>query len=410
MGTDVKVVVLSHRIPFPANKGEKIRTFHQIQYLADCGHEITVLAPYENTEEISYGKALEERLNIKAIMFPLKAKWLRLARGLVKNDPLTLSYFYSAGLQKAFDRLVSSGEYDAVLCTGSAMAPYVFRNPELAGQGSPVHLRLIMDFMDLDSDKWRQYQASSGLPMKIVYGREARLINQLELRSYERFDECFFISENEVDLFSRQLPETRKLKVLGNGINTSAFFPGPRRNALRKPVFLFTGVMNYRPNEDAVLWFVDALWERIKTEWPDAEFIVAGMDPSNRIKQLGRLPGITVTGLVEDIVPFYQKADVFIAPFRIARGVQNKVLQALACGLPVITTRLGLEGIKATPGEDVLVADTEQELFEAIKKVLETEKLYNSLSLNGAALIQREYSWDGVLQGLARALEVKDCV
>lgn len=405
----MKIVVLSHRIPFPANKGEKIRTFHQIQYLADCGHEIAVLSPYEHAEEVSYGKGLEERLKIKVTMFPLRAKWLRLARGLVTNDALTLSYFYSDRLQKTFDRLVSSGDYDAVLCTGSAMAPYVFRNPELTGRDKPAPLRLIMDFMDLDSDKWRQYQASSRLPMKLVYGREARLINRVELRSYQRFDECFFISANEVDLFSRQLPENRKLSVLGNGINTSSFFPVREEDAARKPTFLFTGVMNYKPNEDAVLWFVDALWERIKKEWPDAEFIIAGMDPSSRIKQLGRLPGIAVTGFVEDIVPFYQKADVFVAPFRLARGVQNKILQALACGLPVITTRLGLEGINATPGEDILVADTEQEFFEAIKKILVTETLYNSLSLNGVELIQREYSWDSVLQGLAKAIEVKDC-
>lgn len=405
----MKIVVLSHRIPFPANKGEKIRTFHQIQYLADCGHEITVLAPYEHAEEVSYGKALEERLKIKAIMFPLRPKWMRLARGLVTNDALTLSYFYSAGLQKTFDRLVSSGDYDAVLCTGSAMAPYVFRNPELTGRDKPAPLRLIMDFMDLDSDKWRQYQASSSLPMKLVYGREARLINRVELRTYQWFDECFFISANEVDLFSRQLAENRKLSVLGNGINTSAFFPARHGKAGNQPVFLFTGVMNYKPNEDAVLWFVDVLWERIRAEWPDAEFIIAGMDPSSRIKQLGRLPGITVTGFVEDIVPFYQKADIFVAPFRLARGVQNKILQALACGLPVITTRLGLEGINATPGEDLLVADTEQEFFEATKQILENDKLYDSLSLSGAELIQREYSWDSVLQGLAKAIEVKDC-
>ncbi|WP_349343055.1 TIGR03087 family PEP-CTERM/XrtA system glycosyltransferase [Marinobacter sp. MMG032] len=405
----MKIVILSHRIPFPANKGEKIRTFHQIQYLADCGHEITVLAPYELAEEISYGKALEERLKIKAIMFPLRPKWLRLARGVVTNNALTLSYFYSAGMQKAFDRLMSSGEYDAVLCTGSAMAPYVFRNPELTGRDTSAPLRLIMDFMDLDSDKWRQYQATSGLPMTWVYGREARLINRVELRSYELFDECFFISANEVDLFSRQLSENRKLRVLGNGIDTSAFYPARQGSVGNKPVFLFTGVMNYKPNEDAVLWFVGALWERIRTDWPEAEFIIAGMDPSSAIRQLGRRPGITVTGFVEDIVPFYQKADIFVAPFRLARGVQNKILQALACGLPVITTRLGLEGINATPGEDILIADTEQEFFEAAKKILETETVYNSLSLNGAELIQREYSWDSVLQDLARAIEVKDC-
>lgn len=407
----MKILVLSHRVPFPAHKGEKIRTFHQVQFLASRGHDIKVLSPYEDDGEQKFARDLMKHLAVKVLMFPLKPKWLRMIRGVLKKLPLTVAFFYNKQLQKTFDELVASGECDAVLCTSSAMAWYVFRNPKLAARsGSPgaTGIRLIMDFMDLDSDKWKQYQHGSGFLMKRVYGREAMLVNRLEKLSYDRFDHCFFISGNEVELFARQLPDSRNLKILGNGIDTGLFYPRGLDNRPHWPVFLFTGVMNYKPNEDAVLWFVDSVWDRIQAEWPDAELIIAGMDPSPRILQLGRKPGITVTGFVQEIVPYYHKASVFIAPFRLARGVQNKILQALACGLPVITTGRGLEGIRASHGQDVLVADSGDQFFDAAKRVLHDKVLYDHLSQNGPELIQRDYSWDSTLQGLTTAIEVRD--
>ncbi|QSP93518.1 TIGR03087 family PEP-CTERM/XrtA system glycosyltransferase [Marinobacter salinisoli] len=406
----MKIIILSHRVPFPPNKGEKIRTFHQIQYLASRGHNVVVLSPYECAEELEHAAALEKKLPIEVQMFPLESKWFRLARGFTTNQALTASCFYSRKLQEAFDELIGSGSFDAVLCTGSAMAPYVFRNPELQQSGPQSRPRLLMDFMDLDSDKWKQYQASSAPPMSVIYGREAKLVSEIEKQSYEVFDECFFVSANEIDLFSAQLPESSRLRVLGNGIDTDLFFPRRRADRPNKPVFLFTGVMNYKPNEDAVQWFVDSIWDDIKAEWPDAQFVVAGMDPSPKIKELGKKPGIVVTGFVEDIVPYYQQADVFVSPFRFARGVQNKILQALACGLPVITTQLGLEGINAKPGEEVLVANTDEEFSEAIRLLLQDEELSKRFSERSPKYIERNHSWERILADLAAALETRDFV
>lgn len=404
----MKILVLSHRVPFPPNKGEKIRTFHQIQFLASRGHEIVVLSPYEGDAEPDFARALERELAVKVMMFPLKAKWLRLLGGLATNRPLTVSYFYSSELQKTFDDLVNSGECDAVLCSSSAMSSYVFRNKRLVNESGSSGTRLIMDFMDLDSDKWNQYRASYRLPMSLVYSREARLVRRLETRSYEAFDACFFVSENESRLFAEQLPESSKVRVMGNGIDTDVFFPDRTKQVSGHPVFLFTGVMNYRPNEDAVEWFVDAVWPGILSEWPEAEFIIAGMDPSPKIQQLGKKTGITVTGFVKDIVPYYQKATVFVAPFRLARGLQNKILQSLACGLPVVTTTLGLEGIKAKEGTDLLVADGGKEFTTKIKRLMTEPSLYRQLSENGPRLIQREHSWSSILEDLADAVEVRD--
>ncbi|MBZ2167676.1 TIGR03087 family PEP-CTERM/XrtA system glycosyltransferase [Marinobacter sp. F4216] len=406
----MKIIVLSHRVPFPPNKGEKIRTFHQIQYLASRGHDVVVLAPYESAKEIEYAVALEKKLAIRVQMFPLNSKIARLARGFVTNQALTASCFYCARLQRTFDELVGSRSIDAVLCTGSAMAPYVFRNKSLMGAPWKAEVRLLMDFMDLDSDKWRQYQTSSSLPMSLVYGREAKLISAIEKQSYQVFDECFFVSANEIDLFAAQLPESSRLRVLGNGIDTKLFFPLRRTANPRKPVFLFTGVMNYKPNEDAVQWFVETIWDDIKKEWPEAQFVVAGMNPSSKIRELGKKPGIVVTGFVDDIVPYYQKADVFVSPFRFARGVQNKILQALACGLPVVTTQMGLEGINAKPDEEILVANTGEEFAEAIRRLLTDAELSQRFSENSPHYIQRNHSWDSILEDLVASLETRTYV
>jgi sugar transferase (PEP-CTERM/EpsH1 system associated) len=405
----VKILVLSHRIPFPPNKGEKIRTFHQIQFLAACGHEVLVLSPYEEKEELTFAKELESSLGIKVLMFPLKAKWRRLAQGLATNQSLTVSNFYNQGMQDAFDDIIDAEHCNAVICTSSAMSSFVFKNTALMNLSNKPLIRLVMDFMDLDSDKWAQYKSKATFPMRLVYGREAKLVNVVEKRSYQRFDDCFFISENEVSLFSDQLPESSKLKVLGNGIDSTLFFPAKQADRPCQPVLLFTGVMNYKPNEDAVQWFVDSVWDDVKAEWPNAEFVIAGMDPSPGIQQLGKKPGITVTGFVDDIVPYYQKADVFVAPFRIARGVQNKILQALACGLPVVTTQLGLEGIKAEPEQDVLVANTAASFFEAIQQLLTEKALCEKLSENGPKFIQQHHSWNSVLQDLATLTETGGC-
>lgn len=405
MVSGLKILIISHRIPFPPNKGEKIRTFNQIRFLVGRGHDVVILSPCEDELEIGYASELEKTLGVKTLVFRLSNKWLRLVTGLLKNEAFTTSYFHNRKIQKALDELLISTNFDAVLCTGSALAPYIFRSIKKNCLSQSFGCRLFMDFMDLDSDKWHQYESKASFPMSIVYRREARLISVLEKRIYEQFDKCFFISENEVNLFSLELSKNEKLQVLGNGIDTDLFFPEKESDGTSGPVFLFTGVMDYRPNEDAVIWFVDSLWEKIKETWPNSEFVIAGMNPSLKIRRLESMSGITVTGYVQDIVPYYRAADIFVAPFRIARGVQNKILQALACGLPVITTPRGLEGINAQDGKEVLVAKDESEFFHAIKRVLEDSDLCEHLSKSGSDLIQREYSWNSALEVLAVALE-----
>ncbi len=402
----MKILVLAHRVPYPADKGEKIRTYHQIKYLVEQGHQLTVLAPLEDDAEQGFAEALQQKLGIDVITARLGSGLGRKISAVLRGLAVSQSHFFSPALLAQFKQLLTTEQPDTVLCTSSAMALYL----DHAGLSEQAKrdCTLLMDFMDLDSDKWQQYARQASIPMRWVYQREARLVARAERQIYQQFDRCFFISDNEVTLFSQQLTDASKVSVLANGLDTSAFYPASAPANATEPVFLFTGVMNYKPNEDAVLWFVQSMWAQVRQQYPSARFIIAGMSPSAKIQQLASQPGVEVTGYVDDILPYYHQASIFIAPFRLARGVQNKILQAMACGLPVITTPMGAEGIACQPGEHLLTAQTEAEFLQCIAEVQQNPALRQALQQNGPELIRQRYSWEGVLQPLQRILAAKE--
>lgn len=399
------IVFLSHRVPFPPNKGEKIRTFHQIKFLAQRGHRIQVLAPVAGEEDIRHMASLKQDYCQQTFHAPQPGP-LSYLRGLLTGQALSVSHFYLPALQRQLDQLLAAQKVDAIVCTSSSMAEYVFRSEPLrrAGNQRPA---LVMDFMDLDSDKWRQYQKLKSFPMTLVYGREAKLIARYEQKIHQAFDACLFISQNEVDLFMQNNPELGRVHVVANGMDTETFRPAAGPKPQQGPNFLFTGVMDYLPNEDAVVWFVEGAWEQVRARYPDAQFFIAGMNPSHKVKALSRFPGIVVTGFVDDIREYFDKAHIFIAPFRLARGVQNKVLQAFGCALPTITTAMGCEGINCKPGEHVLVADTLEQTLAQIDWVMTHPEEAARIGRNAHDLMQREYSWNGKLAALESILSTR---
>ncbi|OZG73421.1 group 1 glycosyl transferase [Hahella sp. CCB-MM4] len=392
----MKILFISHRVPFPPNKGEKIRTFHQIKFLVEKGHSITVVAPYEDEDEIKHFQELERRYKVKVFGSKLKYKSLRLLTGLLTGRALSVANFYSKPLQQEIDQHIQSDDYDAIVCTASSMAEYVFRSKTIDRKGKKP--RLIMDFMDLDSDKWRQYAERSSFPMSWIYRREAELIFQFEKEIAESFDACLFVTEAETELFRQYGATTNNVYAIENGMDPDEFRPSKEEKQKDTPVLLFTGVMDYSPNVDAVVWFVENVWKAILNKWPDAEFYIAGMNPNEKVKSLEKEPGVQVTGFVDDILPYFDRSTIFVAPFRIARGVQNKVLQAFACGIPVIATPMGAEGIRYQEGENILLADTADDFMAALEKLLTDSGLYQKVADNALETIQRVYSWRGILE------------
>jgi len=401
----LNILFIAQRIPYPANKGEKIRTFHQIKHLAEQGHQVTVLSPYENKEEQIFALQLSQFDNVLCEAIPLGAKLLRLLTGLLKNESLSVANFYCKKLQQKIDVMIEQCNFDAVICTSSAVAKYVFCSTTLKSQKNKP--ALLMDFMDLDSDKWQQYADTSNLPIKWIYQREAKILEKYEQKIVESFAACFFIAEAEVNLFQAKSRHSESVHVLGNGMDTETFFPAKKTPNNEQPVFLFTGVMDYKPNVDAVIWFVKNIWLSVQSKYPKAKFIIAGMTPSSAVKELTNSSGIEVTGFVDNILPYYHQSDYFVAPFRLARGVQNKVLQAFACGLPVISTPMGAEGIDCVNKRDILLASKKEEFLSAISLLEQDDKLKNSIKENALKLIKEKYSWKGKLQVLDDILQKK---
>ncbi|WP_371195029.1 TIGR03087 family PEP-CTERM/XrtA system glycosyltransferase [Glaciecola sp. SC05] len=389
------ILVITQRVPYPPNKGEKLRTYHQLEYLHNLGHSLTVLSPIDTVNEFTNANDLANKLNIKVITKPLKSKVFRFLLGILKGRSLSESNFFTSKLMNDVDTFAK--EADVILCSASSLARYVF---SLRVINKPL---LLMDFMDVDSDKWLQYADNSNWPMNVVYKREHKLIKRLEQKVMAHFDTAFVIAQAEFDLFQSKVLHCDNLQILGNGIDQNEFKPAHVKTEFID--FLFTGVMDYKPNVDAVLWFVNECWSTIKEKVPNARLTIAGMNPDQRIRALTNDNAIEVTGFVDDIMPFFNRADVFIAPFQIARGVQNKVLQAMSCGIPVVTTTLGAEGIISEQNTNMVIADTHNSFTEACLFLANDEETRKKIGSKAYNTITEKYSWPSVLKPLKYAIE-----
>jgi len=385
----MNILVLAQRVPFPPNKGEKIRTYHQIKYLREQGHQVHILAVQHDEQDVSSAQALQTTLSVTVVTEPVGFQKARMLAGLLSARTLSVCNFRVTALQKRLDDYLQTHKVDVVLCTGSAMASYVFANEKLAVK-DPTGPILIMDFMDLDSDKWTQYVKHSNALMAQLYRREARLLLSYEKRINQHFDHCLFVTANEVDLFnSHNAPQPDKLKVVGNGVDMQKFPPAPasapESTASLTPDLLFVGVMDYLPNEDAVCWFVDTLWADIRKRWPEARFSIVGMTPSVAVRRLGNVEGIEVTGKVESVLPYFHRANGF-------------------------TSDSGAEGIECHHEKHLLIADSAEQIMQALVTLMNEPRVHRTITDNALALVEHRYSWDGQNAALLRCLPYEKAV
>ena len=393
------ITVVAQRVPYPPNKGEKLRTYHQIEFLSQLGYCVDVLCLGESEQDHADANALAEKLNISVTVFPLSHKIIRYSWALLNRQAISVGAFYCRALQNEVNIRLKSG-CDALLLSASSLGYYVFNSANYDRRSCA----LFMDMMDVDSDKWRQYADSSSFPMSAVYRRESEQIRKLEARANKDFEDTFLIAAEEARLFEKTVSAFKPVNVLGNGLDFSAFFPAPAPANMNN--FLFTGVMDYKPNVDAVMWFVEYCWPTIKQYLPDATFTVGGMNPTKDIKQLAiRDEAIDVTGFVDDILPYFHKATAFVAPFRLARGVQNKVLQAAACKLPVITTSMGAEGISYASENTMFIANDDKAFIEACVRCVKEADTAQQKAKSALSALHNTYSWQQQLLPLKQALE-----
>lgn len=393
------LLFLCHRIPFPPDKGEKIRAFRILEHLAGS-YRVTLGCFIDDAEDRAHIASLKPLCSeLRCVDLPRETAKVRALKGLLTGSPLTVASFANAAMSRWVTDVLTRETPAAVFVYSSAMAQYVMGR-DLGGA------RLVMDFVDVDSDKWRQYAAEAKWPMRWIYSREARYLLNYDRKVARCADASLLVSDAEADLFRSLVPEAAaKTVAMANGIDCRFFSPrhvwsSPFQG--RGPHFVFTGTMDYWPNVDAVTWFANDIFPRIRMARPDATFTIVGSKPTRDVTALQAKAGVTVTGRVPDVRPYLAHADAAVAPMRIARGIQNKILEAMAMAKPVVTTWQGLEGIDAQPDQHLLLANSAEEFFHAALRAVEPEAA--ALGLAARRLMESSYSWprrlaelDGIL-------------
>lgn len=391
------ILFLSHRIPYPPNKGDKIRSFNLIRYL-NQRHKVylAALATFEEPQDLTPLQAYCFELEVVRSGSPVLAA----VKSFLTGSSVSVVYFYRPVLQHFVDRVLQTGRIDVVLCYCAPMAEYIFRSQIFRSLNHKP--KLLMDFVDLDSDKWRQYAEHDTFPKSLVYQRERRHLTRYEDKIGREFDACFFASPREVSLYRNQTENLRQPpRTISNGLDSDFFSRKPKQPEQDTPLLLFTGVMDYFANIEGVLWFTNDIWPTIRQALPGVRFCIAGMRPVKSIQKLaGKHPDIEVTGFVSDMREYYHKADVYVAPLRIARGVQNKVLEAMATGNAVVTTSQVSAGIRCKNGEDILVADTETDFAQQVINLLRDKQLRDRIADAAVKTIHRHYNWSENLKQL----------
>jgi len=406
----MKVLYLAHRIPYPPNKGDKIRSFHQIKYLAQK-HQIYVASLYDQKQDVEYHLELSKLVKIVGLEY-VNPYWDKLwsVRGLLRDRPLSALYFYKKKLQAKIDSFLLTTRPDVIFCFSSVMAEYVLSSKvQLNVADRP---RLIMDFCDLDSDKWKQYAQSFSFPYNWIYNWEARLLFEYEKKVNQLFDHSIFVSRSEAGLFLTRFPQAKNVHVIKNGVDTTYF--DPQKNYLEgstnivshlqglegKLVLMFSGAMDYQANVDGVLWFCKEVYPYLRQQLSELCFLIVGSNPDKKILDLHGQNNIVVTGFVPDIRPYYQRADVCVVPLRLARGIQNKVLEAMAMARPVVLTDKARQGIEAYPGNFFREANHPQEFVEQIMSLLKDKEKHRQAGRLAREFVLGNFSWEKSLSRL----------
>jgi sugar transferase (PEP-CTERM/EpsH1 system associated) len=392
------LLLLIHRIPYPPNKGDKIRSYHLLKHLAQSYrvHLATFVDDPDDWQHVPRVEALCASTHF-AKLNPLVAR-VRSLGALFGNRSLSLDYYRDASTAQWVDQAVKQHNISRVLVFSSAMAQYADAYPGM---------RRVVDFCDVDSDKWRQYAEQKAWPMNMLYRHEAKQLLAYERKVARDYDASLFVSQPEADLFRQLAPESvTKIGHFNNGVDTDYFSPEPVSTSPYKDgeqAVVFTGAMDYWPNVDAVQWFATDVFPQLRARFPSLHFYIVGARPSTAVTALGNLPGVTVTGTVPDVRPYILHADVAVAPLRIARGIQNKVLEAMAMASRVVVSPQALEGIDATPGLELVLADGAGEFVAAVTSLLETPN--TTIGPAARRRVETQYSWPSNLACIGEQLE-----
>src|SRR5258708_1907180 len=388
------LLFLAHRMPFPPDKGDKIRAFHVLRHLARS-FRVHLGCFSDDPNDVKYVDRLREHC-ASIFVVPLN-RHVALARGmcaLAVGDALSEGYFSDTRMTRWVSETMARVDPENIFVFCSSMVPY-------AVPYAATH-RVLADMVDVDSEKWRVYGEQAPWPLARLYARESRALLTLERRAAMLFERSLFVSQEEADVFLRAAPETAgRVGFFQNGVDLDYFNPArvfSNPFAAEAAPIVFTGTMDYRPNVEGVEWFAHEIFPSVKRNHPNAEFWIVGSYPSARVTKLAQKPAIRVTGRVADVRPYLAHANCVVAPLHIARGLQNKVLEAMAMARPVVATPAACEGLSAKAGRDLLLAESPDAFASAVSSIVDGG--LPALGHQARLCVDADYNWSRNLKGL----------
>ena len=389
----MKILYVCHRFPFPPKRGGKIRPFNMIRHLSKH-HRVTVASLVRSDAEAAEAAGLAEhchRFEMGRVSDPVQT--LRMVARLPTATPSSLGYFYSAPLARRIEDLLAQERYDLIFVHCSSVAQYVERVTDVPK---------ILDFGDMDSQKWLEYAHYKPFPLSLGYALEGRKLEREERRLAKRFDMCTTTTRGEWETL-----ESYRSGVatdwFPNGVDSETFAPA---DAPYDPdTLVFVGRMDYYPNQECMFDFCDNVLPRLQSRRPGIRLAIVGADPSAAVTRLQDRPGVTVTGSVPDVRPHALRAAVMVAPLNIARGTQNKILEGMAMGLPVVASRVAARGVDAQADAHLRVADTPDEYVSEILRILDDPNERERLSRAARARMLSHHAWPASMVRLDGIIE-----
>lgn len=387
----MNLLFLANRFPYPPFRGDKLKIYHLAKRLAAKGHRLHLLTFLEDEKDRQYIPKLQEVFEeIHLVKLPKMRSMARVARGIFSDVPFQVLYFRSPEMQFAVNDLLHKNRYDAVHVQHLRMAPYLSRHQELPR---------VLDLPDAFSLYWKRRLAVPGNPVKKRLEKiELERVYQYEKEMIGAFDKVLACSSEDCD-FLRAEHHAENLSLLPNGVDLDQFQSEKHNYQSPEKTLLFTGNMDYAPNVDAVVFFVKEIFPLVLQKHPDARFIIAGQRPVKAVQTLAS-DRIEITGFVPNLAEMYARAAVLVAPLRFGAGTQNKVLEAMAMGVPVVCSQIGFNGLGIADGDGAFMRTDATSFAEKVSGLLSDATLREKTGRAGQAHIRAHFGWDAVAEKL----------
>jgi len=387
----MRILMLAHRLPYPPTTGDRIRAYHVARGLA-ARHHVTLACPL-SADELPAAQMLREHIpDMEYAALSSLRRWTRALAGVAAGTPISVGYFSSPTLARRIRERVHNAHYDVVYVLSSSMAQYV-----------PSGVPVLIDFQDVDSEKFARYGAEGATPLRWIFRLEAHRLRRYERTAARRATLAVFVTDAEAMSFRSIAPEAT-IEVVTGGVDTEYFHARTTVKA-SAPTIIFTGALDYLPNVDAVRYFSDAILPHVRRHVSEARFVVVGRHPVRAIRRLAGRPGISVVADVPDVRPYLAAAHVAVAPLRITRGLPNKVLEAMAMGLPVVATPATAPAIDAEVGTQWFVEDSPRAFGARVAALLTDAGGRVRVGTAARRLVETRYSWSATLGRLERLIE-----